>query len=230
MTDSTPKLTPLGPALEKRSRQLAQSSAMSIAFDNAMVSEGQTLLRALLGEIDLLRGDAAEWRRSTSVSVRQEMAANADLVNGWSEYKARAETLEEEKRRLLTDLSEITRQRDRLEVDGVELRQILDTINLACRTNNPAHAADKLALKLIRAEKERDAAVTAARDHQRLGLLWTERLRMAGKHVERLRFALQAALATWCERDPGGDGADGETYHLCRDVLTETDYEERPIA
>ena len=33
------------------------------------------------------------------------------------------------------------------------------------------------------------------------------------------RRALRAALGTWCPRDPGGDGADGETYRLCIEAL-----------
>ncbi len=35
-----------------------------------------------------------------------------------------------------------------------------------------------------------------------------------------LRHALECALAVWCPRgDPGGDGADGETWALCRKAL-----------
>jgi hypothetical protein len=34
-----------------------------------------------------------------------------------------------------------------------------------------------------------------------------------------LRRALKAALNTWCPSDPGGDGADGETYRLCCEAL-----------
>jgi hypothetical protein len=34
-----------------------------------------------------------------------------------------------------------------------------------------------------------------------------------------LRRALRAALNTWCPSDPGGDGADGETYRLCCEAL-----------
>ena len=37
--------------------------------------------------------------------------------------------------------------------------------------------------------------------------------------IRQLRRALQAALGTWCPRDPGGDGADGETYRLALDAL-----------
>lgn len=35
----------------------------------------------------------------------------------------------------------------------------------------------------------------------------------------RLRRALRAAIETWCPRDPGGDGADAETYRLVLDAL-----------
>lgn len=35
----------------------------------------------------------------------------------------------------------------------------------------------------------------------------------------RLRRALEVALAVWCPRDPGGDGADGETYRLVKNAL-----------
>jgi hypothetical protein len=31
--------------------------------------------------------------------------------------------------------------------------------------------------------------------------------------------ALRMAVGTWCmDRDPGGDGADGETYRICEDA------------
>lgn len=40
------------------------------------------------------------------------------------------------------------------------------------------------------------------------------------KQVEdRLRSALSAALAVWAPVDPGGDGADGETWAYCHAVL-----------
>lgn len=35
------------------------------------------------------------------------------------------------------------------------------------------------------------------------------------------RHALQAALNVWCPRDPGGDGADGETYQLVKRAIGE---------
>lgn len=38
----------------------------------------------------------------------------------------------------------------------------------------------------------------------------------------RRRKAIEAALGAWCPVDPGGDGADGETYRLCREALTPT--------
>jgi hypothetical protein len=39
------------------------------------------------------------------------------------------------------------------------------------------------------------------------------------RHISRRNRAIQAALATWCPRHPGGDGADGETYELCHRAL-----------
>jgi hypothetical protein len=44
-------------------------------------------------------------------------------------------------------------------------------------------------------------------------------LRQVWETEHQLRRALRAALNVWCPRHPGGDGADGETYELCRDAL-----------
>lgn len=41
------------------------------------------------------------------------------------------------------------------------------------------------------------------------------------RDVQNVVKALRAALATWCPHDPGGDGADGETYALCKKALGE---------
>lgn len=46
----------------------------------------------------------------------------------------------------------------------------------------------------------------------------------AEEHRRLLRFALEAALATWCDDDPGGNGADGETYQLCKAALEGKDW------
>lgn len=37
--------------------------------------------------------------------------------------------------------------------------------------------------------------------------------------VVELEKALERTLSTWCPNDPGGDGADGETYRMARAVL-----------
>lgn len=37
--------------------------------------------------------------------------------------------------------------------------------------------------------------------------------------VRELEKACRAALAVWCPQDPGGDGADGDTYQLLRAAL-----------
>lgn len=47
----------------------------------------------------------------------------------------------------------------------------------------------------------------------------TTRLKQALGEAER---ALRAALATWCPRDPGGDGADSDTWRLVTGALTTT--------
>lgn len=66
-------------------------------------------------------------------------------------------------------------------------------------------------------------ALTAenSRLRQRVEQLDHER-RAAEQERDQLRVQLKtckraigAALGTWCPYDPGGDGADGETYHLC---------------
>lgn len=50
-----------------------------------------------------------------------------------------------------------------------------------------------------------------------------DRLRdvIAGRdmRVAELENALDRALSTWCPHDPGGDGADGETYRMARAAL-----------
>lgn len=42
---------------------------------------------------------------------------------------------------------------------------------------------------------------------------------VAEEHRRRLRFALESALAVWCDGDPGSGGTDGDTYRLCHAAL-----------
>lgn len=68
-----------------------------------------------------------------------------------------------------------------------------------------------------------DAEEAEARESDRENLAKTEA--QNGAEVRQLRFALRAALETWCPRDPGGNGADGETYRLALEALAQTNYD-----
>lgn len=50
---------------------------------------------------------------------------------------------------------------------------------------------------------------------------WKKAASALREQTWQLRKALRAALAVWCPKDPGGDGADGDTYHLAKRALGE---------
>ena len=71
----------------------------------------------------------------------------------------------------------------------------------------------------LRAEIERLRSVVTEDSNQIIE--WKRAHAELCAEVMKLKHALRAAIATWCPRDPGGDGADGDTYRLVMSAIGE---------